>query len=204
MSNLRTLLRDADPLRHEAPPAEPAFERVRLAALRAPVVGRTATSTPARRIAFAALAIAAVVVSLALGYQLWEHASTPLLAAVRFEVRLAEEQPAPGLIVARVPGSDRLIYLHPEVVVDNDDIAQSWVSEDDPDRYGVGVRFLSSGAERMRQATTAHLGRPVAILLDGAVVTAPVVRSAISDVAVISGPYTRAEAESIARAIEVR
>ena len=63
------------------------------------------------------------------------------------------------------------------------------------------MQFLPFGAERMRQATTTHLGRPVAILVDGGVVIAPVVRSPISDSAVISGNYTRAEAERIADGI---
>jgi preprotein translocase subunit SecD len=36
----------------------------------------------------------------------------------------------------------------------------------------------------MRQATMTHIGRPVAMLVDGAVVMPPVVRSSISDSAV--------------------
>jgi preprotein translocase subunit SecD len=127
--------------------------------------------------------------------------TTAVLAAVRFEVRLAEDQPIPGLVVAQVLDSGRVIYLHPETVVSNDDIAQTWVSHDGPARFGVTVEFLPPGAERMRQATTPHLGRPVAILIDGGVVLAPVVRSPISDSAVISGNYTRAEAERIADGI---
>jgi preprotein translocase subunit SecD len=127
-----------------------------------------------------------------------------LQAAVRFEVRLAEEQPAPGLIVARAADSGRLVYLHPEPILTNDDIAQSWVLEEEPDRFGVSVHFLQAGAERMRRATANHLGRPVAILIDGEAVTAPVVRSLISDSAVIDGDYTRAEAERIADGISMR
>jgi preprotein translocase subunit SecD len=127
-----------------------------------------------------------------------------LQAAVRFEVRLAEAQPAPGLIVARVAGSERLVYLHPEPIVANEDIAQSWVLQDAPDRFGISVHFLEAGAQRMRQATANHLGRPVALLIDGRVVTAPIVRSAIGDSAVISGNYTRGEAERIVDGIAMR
>jgi preprotein translocase subunit SecD len=53
----------------------------------------------------------------------------------------------------------------------------------------------------MRQATATHVGRPVALLIDGDVVSAPVVRSPMSDSAVISGNFTRAEAERIAEGI---
>jgi len=120
---------------------------------------------------------------------------------VRFEVRLAEMQPVAGLIVARAEDSGRMIYLHSEMIVTNDDIAQSWVVQDGPDRFGISVELLEAGAQRMRLATAAHLGRPVAILIDGEVVAAPVIRGVISNSAMISGEFTRAEAERIAEGI---
>jgi preprotein translocase subunit SecD len=127
-----------------------------------------------------------------------------LQAAVRFEARLAETQPIPGLIVARIGNSDRVIYLRPEAIVTNEDIAQSWVTQDGPNRYGVSVQLLPDGAQRMRQATAAHIGRPMAILVDGEVVTAPTVRSAVGDSAWINGDYSQAEAQRIADGIGVR
>ena len=53
----------------------------------------------------------------------------------------------------------------------------------------------------MLTATQGHLDRPVAILLDGDVVMAPVVKSPISGSAMITGNYTRAEAERIVTGI---
>jgi preprotein translocase subunit SecD len=73
-----------------------------------------------------------------------------------------------------------------------------------PSHYGVGVEFNAAGAQKMRQATASHVGRPVAILIDGDVVTAPVLRSPISTSAVISGDYTQAEAERIVNGIGIR
>jgi len=43
-----------------------------------------------------------------------------------------------------------------------------------------------------------HLGKPVAILIDGSVVIAPSVKSAIGAAAVITGDYTQADAQRIA------
>jgi hypothetical protein len=159
------------------------------------------TSVVRVRVALAAAIAMAAIGVIVLGFQMWVDGTTRLLAAVRFEVRLAEDRPIPGMVVAQLGDSGRLIYLHPESVVSNDDIAQSWVLQDDQGRYGVSVQFRPAGAERMRQATAAHVGRPVAILIDGAAVMAPVLRSPISDSAVISGNYTRAEAERIADGI---
>ncbi len=203
MSSLRTLLHDADPLRHEPPHPEGGLGRIREVVLHTPAAERVRTSAATRFTAAAALAVA-IIGAVAIGYLLWRNGTSTVLAAVRFEVRLAEGQPAPGLIVARVAASDRLIYLHPETVVNNEDIAASWVSQDGPDRFAVVVDLLPSGAERMRHATSAHAGRPVAILVDGSVVLAPIVRSAISDSAVISGSYTKRQAERIARGVRIR
>jgi preprotein translocase subunit SecD len=202
MSSLRTVLQNADPLRHEVPPLEAERERIRLTVLQTTPVERSTTPTRARLMLVATFGL--VAVGVALGYQMWEHGTTALLAAVRFEVRLAEDRPIPGLVVGHVADSGGVIYLHPEIVVSNKDIAQSWVVRDGPDRFGVSVQFLQGGAERMKQATATHVGRPIAILIDGAVVMAPVVRSAISDSAVITGNFTQAEAERIADGLATR
>jgi hypothetical protein len=195
-------LQNADPLHHEAPRLDVERERIRLAILRTTPVDRSTGPLRTRR-TFVALGLAAVGL-FALGYEIWLDGTTAVLAAVRFEVRLAEDQPIPGLVVGQVADPGRVIYLHPGVVVSNEDVAQSWVVYEGPDRFGVSVQFLAAGAERMRQATTAHVGRPMAILIDGVVVMAPVVRSPISDSAVITGHFTQAEAERIADGIATR
>ena len=56
----------------------------------------------------------------------------------------------------------------------------------------------------MRQATAAHIGRPVAILIDGQVVMAPVVCSTIGSSAMSTGNFTRADAARIADGIGMR
>jgi TonB family protein len=49
------------------------------------------------------------------------------------------------------------------------------------------VTFNSTAAARMQSATAAHFGRPLAILIDGRVVSAPTVRAPIADSAVLTG-----------------
>jgi len=200
---IRRLLQDADPLLHEAPLSDTKREQLRLNILTdAAIVGSTRLVGARRN--FAAAIGMVIVGVMALGYGIWVRGTTTLLAAVRFEVRLAEDKPVQGLVVAQVPDSGRLIYLHPEIVVSNDDVAQSSVSEDGSDRFSVIIQLLPSGADRMRQATAMHVGRPMAILIDVKVVMAPVVRSPINDSAVITGNFTRAEAERIADGMKLR
>jgi protein TonB len=50
----------------------------------------------------------------------------------------------------------------------------------------------------MSSGTAAHLGRPVAIMLDGSVISAPTLKSPIGDNAVISGFLTSASAQELA------
>jgi hypothetical protein len=200
--NLRSLLQDADPVRREAPLPETHRQHLLQKILREAGVVRSRRSVRAR---FTVATIAmAVVIVVALGYEMWVHGTTAVSAAVRFEVRLAENQAIPGFVVAQVPDPPRVIFLHPDIVVSNEDIAQSWVSQDGPDRFNVTVQLLPSGADRMRHATAMHVGRPMAILIDGRVVMAPVVRSPISDTALITGDFPRAEAERIADGMKLR
>jgi preprotein translocase subunit SecD len=137
-------------------------------------------------------------------YQAWSR-GTPVEAAVRIEVRLAETEAAGALRAARIAGSDRVVYLHPETVVSNGDVADSRaVPSDDGLRFSVLVELHPPAAERMRRATSAHVGRPLAILIDGEVAVAPIVRSPIGETAVITGNYSKAEAQRIADGLTLR
>jgi len=204
MRNVEDLLRAADPLRHEPP--EKAEDRD---AIRRTVLAAASGAEPnGRRFATLRASVAlivVVVVFIGVGARFWPRGTTEVSAAVRFEVRLAEAQFAPGLREARVVGSNRTIYLHQEIVATNEDIAQSDVVEGDaPSRFWIRVAFTSAGAAKMQRATAGHLGAPVAVLIDGEVVLAPTLRSPISTSAVISGDYTKAEADRIVRGMSVR
>lgn len=202
MPNVDDLLRDADPLRHETGMDSQHRDRIRRA-----VRAAATETTAASRVWFRApLAVAALVALILVGIfaagARGLRGSATVYAAVRFEVRLAETQPGPGLTEARVSGSGRPIYLHDEVVVTNADIEHcTAVSGSDASRYNIGVEFNAAGAEKMRVATLAHEGRPMAILIDGGVVMAPVIRSPVSRAALINGDYSRAEAERIVNGI---
>jgi preprotein translocase subunit SecD len=194
MKTLPELLRDADPVGYEPPRSTRDRHNSRRRILDAPP---TVAQRPGRRGAIAAIATFSLL-AIAGGFRYWSLGTVDVIAAVRFEVRLAEENPAPGLRQAVVAGSSRTIYLHPETVVTNGDIARAQAKEDAaPGTYSVVVTFSDEGAARMLRASRDHIDRPVAILVDGVVVSAPVVRSAISKAAVIGGNYTKAEADTI-------
>jgi hypothetical protein len=205
MKTVRELLLDADPLQHEPPLPPGARDSGRQAVLAAASGAAARSEMRSRsRIVFGTISVAAIVAAF-FGSRGRSLFVSDLQAAVRFEVRLAEDKPAPGLRVAKLPGSEKLVYLHSDVIVTNSDIAAARVIEGDaPAQFAVDVEFNAAGAEKMRAATANHIGKPVAILLDGQVVVAPTLRSPIGASAVITGNFTRAQAEKIVNGIELR
>jgi SecDF, P1 head subdomain len=199
MTNLKNVLAAADPVRHEQQPTEAERGRVRHTVVGAASRGAT-RPVPTRRAALVpVLATLAVIGMIVAAFSMWPRSGSLAQAAIRFEVRLAEDQPAPGLRASRVGSSNRTVYLHPEIVVTNGDIARSRVIPGDtPSHFWIDVQLNSAGAEKMRRATTNHVGKPVAILIDGDVVVAPTLKSAIGAAAVISGDYTQVDAQRIA------
>jgi preprotein translocase subunit SecD len=201
MTPLREALRNADPLLTDMPAWHLARAQVRRVAVEA-ASGVAGPAVVGRRSAALVFAIGGAVLAGA-GVYVWSGAAR-VEAAVRFEVRLAEERPAAGLTAAAVGDSSRVIYLHDEVVLANGDVVRARVVETGADRFGVEVELAPDASDRLRSATSGHIGRPLAVLIDGRVVVAPVVRSAIERAAVISGDFTSADASRIAEGLLVR
>jgi preprotein translocase subunit SecD len=203
MNNLNKLLRDADPVRHEKAVPPGYLARQRTAILAEASVGGAAVKKGLRqKYALLAMASLAIMAAALLGSNLRSFLPGKVFAAVNFEVRLAEDHPSPGLREARVSGSDRLVYLHNDIVVTNGDISRAEVVQGNgPSQFSVSVEFTAAGAKKMRSATESHMGKPMAILLDGQVVMAPTIRAPIDSSAMITGNYTKAEAERIANGL---
>jgi TonB family protein len=105
----------------------------------------------------------------------------------RLEIRLAETTPGAGLIEAVVQGSDERVYLHPTSLATGADVTSVRVVEPSPGLFGVSLTFSDAAAARIASGTTAHVGRPMAIVLDGNVITSSTVRGPVSNDAVITG-----------------
>jgi preprotein translocase subunit SecD len=126
-------------------------------------------------------------------------------ATTAFEMRLAETQPAAGLVEAEVPDSSTKVYLHREAIVTNADVVGARViSGITSVNFNVAVTFNTAGAAKMARATASHIDKPVAILINGRVIAAPIVRSQITDQAVISGDFDNSQASAIAAGLTRR
>ena len=201
MTALNEQLRASDPLG-----AEPSMPAARRDAMRRTVLSAAARHAsrdqprPRRAVllAFAAMAASAVAV---VGMAVLSPDEGVVHAAMQFEVRLAETDARQGTRAVSIGPEGRTIFVRPDAVLTNDDIAATRVVGDRRP-YAVEVELTPRGAERLRRATAAHLGRPVAIMVDGAVLAAPVVRSPIDRVGQITGDYSKEDAERLAQGLE--
>jgi preprotein translocase subunit SecD len=196
MKTVSDLLREADPLANE--PRRSAADR-QIARQRILATPRGVQQQPTRRMALAAAAV--VMIGLVTGARFWPRAAGDVVAAVRFEVRLAEATPTLGLRPVQIAHTNRTIYLHDAPVVTNSDIASARVVPGDNGTFNVALQFNADGAAKMLRATENHNGRPMAILIDGEVVMAPTVRARISTAATIDGQFTKAEVDRIVNGI---
>jgi preprotein translocase subunit SecD len=79
------------------------------------------------------------------------------------------------------------------------DILRSAVAiQDQFNSWQITFQLTSAGSEQFFNYTSTHIGQPLAIVMDGYVLSAPNISSAIRDEGVISGQFTQDEAESLA------
>lgn len=121
---------------------------------------------------------------------------------------LSATDPARGLTIRlvdeRVTASskDGELSLQPSIVVSGDMIADARAVTDQQGRSVVRFRLTPEGASRFAAVTRANVGRRMAILVDGKVMVAPVIRDQINGgTGEISGNFPPDQAKAIAAAI---
>jgi preprotein translocase subunit SecD len=116
--------------------------------------------------------------------------------------RLAEQlasraEDEPNLDIAR--GEEGDIYLLGSTYVTGKSLQDAKTSFDNLGRPVVTLEFDKEGARQFEEATATNVGRRIAIVLDGKVISAPVVQERISGGnAQISGSFTTDEAQRLA------
>jgi preprotein translocase subunit SecD len=114
----------------------------------------------------------------------------------------------PGnLIIAQYDGSEYLlVHNRPPFVMSS---ATGWglrsLTEDTTDNMGrpaIGFQFDSDGADRFYYLTSANVGRSLAIIIEGKLVSAPRIESAIRSQAVITGDFTTEQINDMTKALQ--
>jgi preprotein translocase subunit SecD len=102
----------------------------------------------------------------------------------------------------RVAAPEGDLWLEPDAIMTGDMIASAATMTDRDGNVVVGFQLTQEGKARFAALTRANIGRRLAILVNGTLVSAPVIRSEIAEGAgQISGRWETAEAEALAAAI---
>jgi preprotein translocase subunit SecD len=121
---------------------------------------------------------------------------------VKVEIRRAEAEPADDLTEAVVVGTNQKVYLHKKADVTNEDIADAKLILIEDKYPAIEITFTKAGKRKMAVYSKEQMGKPMAVLVDGVVITAPTVKSKIGDKAWIQGIFTATEAQDIANGIK--
>jgi SecDF, P1 head subdomain len=121
---------------------------------------------------------------------------------VFLELRLAEAMPVRGLAFeAQLKNSQQKVYVHYTAVATHTDVLNARVL-DSTGRYEIALTLTPEAGAALTLATTRHTDRPLAIILDGEVVSVLTIRSPLGAEVVFSGGFTREEAARIAAGLQ--
>lgn len=92
-----------------------------------------------------------------------------------------------------------LYAIHDVVMVSGEDLTNASYTMDQNNQPAVNITFNAKGGKQFADATRANVGKPFAIILDGEVISAPNINSAIlGGSAIITGSFTVQEANNLA------
>lgn len=118
-----------------------------------------------------------------------------LVQLPELELRLADRKAAPGLQKASTSSGETIWIAYTAIVTQNDVVGARMIEQDG--RPNIGLEFTSRAAERVATATQDHVGKPIAIVINRRIISAPVLEQPISDSVMISGSFSRQEVQDL-------
>ena len=88
-------------------------------------------------------------------------------------------------------------YINRKPELTGKDLVSAHVDRDEVGRTAVAFKLNSKGGSAMRKMSSKNIGRQLAIILDGELISAPVLKSEIGTSGQISGNFTPAEAKRL-------
>jgi preprotein translocase subunit SecD len=87
------------------------------------------------------------------------------------------------------------------VILTNDAIRDAKAAMDSTGNWVIEITFTEEGSEIIGAFTESHIGQSIGIVLDGRILSAPIINDKVTDVAVISGLFTEEEVRRLAAQI---
>jgi outer membrane lipoprotein-sorting protein len=120
---------------------------------------------------------------------------------ILLEFRAVSDELIPGWHRQTLDG--KTLYLSPQVALANADVARAWYDPADHE-HRIGLAMTEPGAIKLAKLSRQRIGQRIAIMLDGDIVTAPIIQGVISERALIHGDFTEEEARALAAGITGR
>ncbi|PZO08574.1 MAG: protein translocase subunit SecD [Alphaproteobacteria bacterium] len=99
--------------------------------------------------------------------------------------------PDSELLPGAEPGGPAAYLVKRRVLVSGENLTRASVGQNENRQIAIDFRFDAQGSRRFGEATAANIGKPFAIILDGKVISAPTIQSAITGgTGQITGSYT--------------
>ena len=103
------------------------------------------------------------------------------------------------MIVSDIENAEIKYLLEKKSRVGGENLIDANASFDPTEGHAVSFRFDTTGAQKFGKATSENIGKRFAVVLDGVVITAPVINSAITGGSgIITGNFTSQEAADLA------
>jgi serine/threonine protein kinase len=99
-------------------------------------------------------------------------------STLQFRLVLPQDSTEPADDLPSASGNNRF-HLSRQVLLDDADVAQAGVDFSPDGRRKVEIRFTDAGAQRFEEITATNIGRQLAIVFRGQVLSAPVIQSVI-------------------------
>ena len=119
----------------------------------------------------------------------------------RLELRLVGSGPGPGLSEMRDLGPSQPVFVSSSPVITNADIAHARATRH-AGAPAVGLAFTKRGADTLCDITSANIGKPMGVLVDGKLVNVATIRERLTcgapGRALITGDFSHDEAKRIA------
>ena len=118
-------------------------------------------------------------------------------APAPIEIRLVAQASGHGPVLP-VEGSDRTLAVEPETLLGPSDFAGVGAVEWTEGKPGFNVALTPAGAQKLERVTAAHVGRTVAIIVDGKILMAPKILDPVRAQGFLLTVSTETEARNLA------
>jgi preprotein translocase subunit SecD len=119
------------------------------------------------------------------------------------QFRLVEEKEGPDTVAMKVMGEDQTLHVSKQALLNALDVRSAKATRGTPGHNtAVSLSLTREGAKKFDEVTAQNVNRRLAVIVDGHLMSAPVIRSRVEGgTAVITGSFTMKKAEELASAI---